>query len=129
MKKYPLAIALIISLFSLSVIAQEVYDKISAPIKKGNAKELAALFDNNVEITILDNEQSYSKAQAELVIKDFFSKNPPKSFELLHKGSSNEGSKYGIGTFITSGKTFRVYFLIKKKGNLSVIQELRFEKE
>lgn len=116
-------------LFSTAVFANDIYDKVATAIKSGNAKELAAMFDNSIEITILESEQTYSKAQAEQVVKDFFLKNPPKTFEVIHRGSSNEGSKYGIGTLTASGKTFRVYFLVKQKGQVSLIQELRFEKE
>lgn len=115
--------------FSSLVFSQEIYDKVTSAIKSGNAKELSALFDNNIEITILDKEQTYSKAQAEQVVKDFFAKNSPKSFELVHKGSSNEGSKYGIGTLITASRTYRVYFLIKQKTPNAIVQELRFENE
>lgn len=119
--------SILITLSSM-VFSQEIYDKVTLAIKAGNAKELSVMFDNNIEITILDKEQTYSKAQAEQVVKDFFAKNAPKSFELVHKGSSNEGSKYGIGTLITSAKTYRVYFLVKQKPS-AVIQELRFENE
>ena len=120
---------LLMILIASAVFANDIYDKVILAIKAGNAKELASMFDNSIELTILENEQTYSKAQAEQVVKDFFVKNQPKTFEVIHRGSSNEGSKYGIGTLTTGGKTFRVYFLVKQKGQVSLIQELRFEKE
>lgn len=104
-------------------------DNISLAIQTGNAKEVAKYFDNTVSITIFNGENSYSKAQAEMVLKDFFSKNPPVSFNVIHKGTSGEGSQYGIGTLVTKSGTFRTYVYIKKKDATYYIQEVRFENE
>lgn len=104
-------------------------DNISMAIQSGNAKEVAKYFDNSVSITIYNSEQSYSKAQAEMVLKDFFAKNQPISFNIIHKGNSSEGSQYGIGTLVTQGGTFRTYVFIKKKGSQYYIQEIRFEND
>ena len=111
------------------VIAGDILDNIALTLKTGNASELSKFFDTNIEIIILDEEDVYSRAQAEVVIKNFFAKNPPKSFELIHQGSSKEGSKYGIGNLTTSQTTFRTYIYIKQKGKEYFIQELRFEEE
>lgn len=72
----------------------------------------------------------YSKAQAEMVLKDFFSKNSPKSFTIIHRGVSKEGARYAIGTLTTTqGQNIRTYFFFKESGGMAYIQELRFEKE
>ena len=69
-------ILLLICFFLFKVVfAGDIYEKVTVAIKSGNAKELAAMFDNSIEITILESEQTYSKAQAEQVVKDFFLKN------------------------------------------------------
>ena len=111
------------------VIAGDILDNIAFTLKTGNASELSKFFDTNIEITILDEEDVYSRAQAEVLIKNFFAKNPPTSFELMHQGSSKEGSKYGIGNLVTAKTTFRTYIYIKQKGKDYFIQELRFEEE
>ena len=108
---------------------QDVLDDIAVTLKAGNAKELAKFFDNSIEITILDEEDSYSKAQAELVLKDFFAKSTTRSFELIHQGSSAEGSKYAIGYLSTDKGKYRTYILMMKKNETFYIQELRFEEE
>ncbi len=107
-----------------------VMDEIANAIKNGNAKDLAGYFDSNVLITILDEEETYSKAQAELVVKDFFSKHSPRSFEIVHSGNSAGGTQeYSIGTLTCSNGTFRVYINIKSSGSTYVIQELSFEEQ
>lgn len=103
-------------------------ERISMAVQTGNSKELAKYFDASVEITIGAKEETYSKAQAEMVLKDFFTKNKPASFKLIHNGSS-QGSQYGIGTLITDKGAFRTYIYLKQKGESVFIQEIRFENE
>lgn len=107
----------------------DIVDSIANAIRSGNSKEVAKFFDSSVEITILDKESVYSKVQAEMVLRDFFSKNPVQSFEVVHRGNSGEGSFYGIGPLKSSNQSFRVYFYVKQKGSASAIQEMRFEKQ
>lgn len=104
-------------------------ENIAAAIQAGNAKELAKYFDNNVDITVYNKEEMYSKTQAEMVVRDFFSKNPPSSFRIIHKGTSNQGSEYAIGTLVTNVGSFRTYIYVKQKATGYSIQEIRFEKD
>lgn len=116
--------------FSYSVNAQDIYNEIALAIQSGNSKEVSKFFQKNVELTIIDKEDMYSSAQAEVILKDFFAKNPPVSFKLIHQGQSNEGSKYGIGNYVTkTSKQFRTYFYIKQVSGKFFIHELRFEEE
>lgn len=113
-------------LFSIA----DIYAEISTAIRSGNSKQLAAYFNTNVDLAILSQEEVYSKAQAEMILKDFFSKNTPKSFTIMHKGTSKEGAMYGIGKLTTTaGINYRIYFFIKQTSGKNYIQELRFEKE
>lgn len=113
----------------IAFTAGDFLDQVAAYVKTGNSKEIAKYFDSNVAITIAGKEGNYSKNQAEIVLKDFFAKNSVKSFSLIHKGTSNEGSKYGIGSLCTAGGTYRTYIYVKQQGASYTIQELRFEKE
>lgn len=101
-------------------------DDVIAAMKTGNASQVAKYFDNNVEITMPDKSNSYSKSQGELVLKDFFTTNIVKSFEVIHKGE-NAGSQYCIGTLVTKVGTYRTTIFMKQKGDQQVLQELRFE--
>lgn len=112
-----------------SLQAQDALDKIGAIIKKGDAALLSEYFDESVELTILDEDDSYSKDQAEAIITQFFDDNSVKSFEIIHEGSSNGGLKFGIGEMTTSGSSIRVYICLKEEGGTIIIPELRFEEE
>ena len=119
-----------VGMMSVGKAAFDIYDDISNAIKSGNSNAIANYFSSTVDLTILSVEDVYSKAQAEIILKDFFSKNTPKSFSILHKGTSKEGAMYGIGSLITEqGKSYRCYFYLKQNDRKFFIQELRFEKE
>jgi len=127
MKTKILATSLFLML-QITVFA-DISDEIANIIRSANAKGLAAHFDESVDLKILDQENVYSKAQAELIVKDFFTKYAVKSFSINHKSAPKNGSEYAIGTLQTSNGTFRTYFLLKKEGDKVVIQQFRIEPE
>lgn len=108
-------------------LAQSTDETISAAIKVGNYKELSKHFDTKVELTIASKEDSYSKAQAELIVKDFFTKGKVSNYQVIHQGKSPDGAKYAIGTLTTSSGKYRTYILTKDVGGGTRIQQLRFE--
>ena len=123
----------VLILFAETVKAMSLGDiggEIAAAIRGGKAQEVTKWFSNNVDLTVLGKEEMYSKAQAEQVLRDFFGKYPPLSFELSHKANNQASAQYGIGTYkSTNAAKFRVYFLIKKIGNQQFIQQLSIENE
>ena len=119
------ALAMLITSLAFSAIPPKVFDA----MKVGNSTELAKYFNNSVEVAILETEAVYSRQQAEQVVKNFFEKNSPKNFTLLHQGGKSE-AQYAIGTLeITNGKKFRVYFLVKEQSGTPLIHQLRIEEE
>ncbi len=120
--------ALLLPAWSASAQGAEL-GQIASAIKSGNAKALAGHFDSSLEVTILEQEGSYSSSQAEAVVKNFFSKNAPSDFQIIHKGDSGGNSRYAIGKLQTSNGTFRTYIYVKQKGQQMLIQQLRFERE
>jgi hypothetical protein len=116
--------------FVFNAFAGDIYDEISNAIRSGDAKQVASYFGNNVDLTLINKEDVYAKAQAELLLKEFLSKNPPKTFTVAHKGSSNEGTLFAIGTYTSvNGKNFRVSFNLKMIQGKYILQELRFESQ
>ena len=99
---------------------------LSLSIKAGNASELAKYFDENVLLTLPDKSDSYSKAQAEQIVRDFFSNNGVKGFEVKHKGDSPSG-QYFIGTLQTKSGSYRAHVFLQTKSGKDVIKEIRFQ--
>lgn len=102
-------------------------DDVVIAIKNGSASQLSKFFDNPVEITLPNKNNTYSMSQGELVLKDFFTTNPVKDFTIERKGE-NDGTQFLIGTLITKNGDFRTTIYIKQKGDKQLLQEIRFEK-
>lgn len=122
-----LAIILFVFFSSFNSNAQDVNAKISQAIKNASTTELSKHFNNSIDLTIPGSEGTYSKVQAEQILKSFFTKYPPISFIVNHKGNSNDGSMYAIGTYKSNNKTFRTYFLVKPIDGQMLIHQLKFE--
>jgi hypothetical protein len=129
-KKYVLLpVLMLILLFStFNKVYAQVPDEVVLSLQTGNARVLAGYFNQNVELVILDNDNIYSKAQAEQIVGNFFSKYQPTRFTELHS-RGKEGAHYVIGNLVTKQETFRVYFLMKKTGGKDIIHQLRIEKQ
>lgn len=109
-----------------SFVSQQGMGDVINGIKAGNASSIAKYFDNTVEITLPGKSNNYSKSQGEAVLRDFFAGNAVKSFTVNHQGESG-GSKFCIGTLVTSGGTYRTTVNLKQKGDKETLQEIKFE--
>ncbi len=118
----------IIIVFSL-LLKAGTFDKIALAIESGNAKEISRFFGKEIELTINEEQDVYSKTKAEIQLKNFFTQNSPKQFKIIHKGSSADGAKYAIGNLKTESGSFRTYMLVKIGENKNFLKELRFKKE
>ncbi|HNP17586.1 MAG TPA: DUF4783 domain-containing protein [Fulvivirga sp.] len=115
---------------SLQVYGQgEIIDDVKNAIKAGSSKEIAKFLNSNVDVTLDGNMQSYSKTQAEYVLKDFLTNHPPTSFTIVHQGSSKGGLPYAIGQYLSNGDTYRVWMRIKNTDGAFRIHEISFIKE
>ncbi|MFI5453773.1 DUF4783 domain-containing protein [Pedobacter sp. UC225_61] len=113
---------------SNNTLQADIIDDLSVQFKLGNSKEIAKNFAPSVELIIIDQEDVYSKAQAEQILKDFFVKNPPNKSAIIHRLSTNPN--YRLGIFSVAAKTgkFRVTITLKKNpANVFLITELRIE--
>ena len=107
----------------------EVIDNVRAAIKAGSSRELSRHLNNVVELSINGEKSSYSRTQAEFVLKDFFNKYPPRNFQYTHQGSSRDGLKYAIGTYTYDRGTFMIYMVIKQFGGEYRVDIINFSEE
>jgi hypothetical protein len=106
-------------------VSTEVLDA----VKQGNAAAIAKNFNDKIDLKILDQEDVYSKAQAELVLKDFFAKHPVKSFVESHSSNAKSANQFVVGTLTSTNGKYRVSFLLKKFGDRFLISQFRIENE
>lgn len=105
----------------------DIIDSLSVQFKAGNTKEIAASFSSSVELIIIDDEDVYSKAQAEQILRNFFTKYTPVKSSVIHLINTNPNFRFGILSLQTKNGKFRVSITMKKTANAFFITELRIE--
>ena len=132
-------IVILISVFSLSVYASnedtlnmniaDAGDDIASAIREGNASKLANWFASTIELSVPGKKGSYSKTQAEMIMRDFFESYPPDSFTITAEGKSAAYSLYAIGSYVSGSNTFKTYYLIRKADTGFMLHILKFEEK
>lgn len=133
MKKILFFLLIILSVIDVNAQSEEtsksIFDNIGKAFREGDAAQLAVDFASSFDVILPGNEGTFSKQQAEMILKDFFNKNRPKGFVINHQGTSNDGSRYAIGTYKTLNQNYRAYILLKSTGNKFQISQLQLEKD
>lgn len=101
-------------------------DEVVNALQKGNATEISRYIDDNVEISLPGKSDNYSKAQAVMILKDFFTNNGVTGFEVKHKGENN-GNQFCVGTLFTRSGNYRTTVYMKTKNGKQLVRELRFQ--
>ena len=101
-------------------------DDVIGALRKGDATEISKYVDDNIEIRLPDRSDSYSKAQAVLILRDFFINNGVKDFTVEHKGDKG-GSQFCIGTLLTRSGNYRTIVFMKTKNGRQLVKEIRFK--
>ena len=105
----------------------DVFVPISKYMAQGNADNLSAWFDDNLEIAVISQESSASKAQARQIVKTFFETYTPRSFDISHT-AGRDNMKYALGTLKAGGENFSVTIFVSSQGKTYKIQQLKIER-
>ena len=121
---------LLLSGMLLHVQAQEdVIKSLKAGFKSGSVYEISNYLSPRTEIAFEGDKEIFQKDKAEQILKDFFTQNKPKDFQVLHQGASKEGLKFYIGELLSSSGTYRVLVYLRTKGDKSLIETIDISKE
>lgn len=125
-----LALAGLLSLAIASgALAQDIFAPMKDAIKTGNAKEVTKFFNTSVDMDLEGEASTYSKAQAEFVLRDFFKKHPSTDFSIVHTGSSKGGLQFAIGRYNSNSENFDVVIRVKEVAGAYLIHEINFVKQ
>jgi hypothetical protein len=105
------------------------YSSIEKGFTANNASEITALGKEKILLNVLGKEGAYSKSQANLVLKDFFSKKPGNTFKFIFKSKESSDGSFAIGNYESKSETFRVTIHFKKEGAEFKIESLAIEKD
>ena len=120
---------LILPLCFLSADSTDIIDKTAELIKQGDIHELASSFSSTIELTVLDEGNVYSNAQAEQILTNFFKRNQPKSVKVLHRITSNANYRFAVLILATNNGVYRTSLSLKNVNGRFELNELRIETE
>lgn len=104
-------------------------ETLSAAMKSGNASAVAHFFGPTIDFTINNSSSTYSHTQAEQVLRDFFSRNQVRDFDIGYSGAStSSNSSFTIGTLQTANGKYKVYMFLRPADGGYILKELRIEK-
>ncbi len=117
------------ALLSLGTVTVDPVTQFAELLGKGNSHEMARFFAPTIELTLMDDANTYSKAQAEIVLDKFFTQNKPNSSKMLHKINSNANFNLGVMIINTDKATYPAAFTLKDNNGTLQLIELRIEAE
>jgi len=120
---------LLLLVYSGTAVAQDIFAPMKAAIKAGNIEQLSKHFNQNLDVNIEGNLNSFSKTQAVFAIGEFFKTHPPTDFTIVHKGSSQGGLQFAIGKYLSNKASYSVLIRVKETGEVRLIHEISFVKE
>ena len=114
---------------SLPTATAQTIDEITQTVQSGSSKALGKFLQDNITLSINNTLSDYSKHQAEQVLKDFFRKNPPKEFKLLHQDGPANKNWHIIAQYRGDDANFRVLIKGAEHDGKLIISTIEFTKE
>lgn len=114
---------ILLILFSTGAFCQDTtFDIISKTFLNKDSKGLGNQMANTLDLSIGNNDGTFGKQQAMVLLKDFFTKNDIKAFNIKHKGASNERTHYAVCEMKTDQKQWSIYILLNKESKIIQLQ-------
>ncbi len=129
MKRFVLVLSFLLGLTALGHAQPEIFNPAKDAIKKSDATALVKMFAVSVDINLEGNINTYSKAQSEFILKDFFKKHPVTDFVIVHTGSSKGGLQFAIGRYVSANESYNVLIRVRQVGEPYLVHEISFVKE
>jgi hypothetical protein len=119
---------LLLVLSPIEGIYRPQIDPIVTAIQVGSSSDLSRFFNATISMNINGQQGDYSKSQGEIVIKDFFKKNPPIEFSIVFKNENPSSVSTYIGKYTSGQHSFKVFIKISQSENSFRIYGLDFVK-
>jgi hypothetical protein len=122
-------VAVSLILFSYrSVDNTDIYnlDAVATAFRSGNVNKLSPYLDIRVDISLPEKSDTYSKSQAEMVIRDFFNTHGVRNFKIVRQGQNNDYI-FCTGLLQTFSGDYRTTLFFKQKGEKQLLQDIRFQ--
>ncbi len=115
-----------------NTVGNDISQTVVVSMRSGDASRLSTGFARTIDLVIDSEKVAFPAVQAshaQLILRSFFRKYPPHSFQLTYEGSSDR-LRYSTGLYESNGRQFSVYVLMRQISNQHyVINALHVRKE
>lgn len=103
---------------------------ISQALGSGDVNKLTNYLGTEVELSLLGEDDFFTKAEATDQLNSFFGQYNASKFTQIHTGTSETTqAEYCIGNLVAGGKTFRVVIYLTQTANGLKIKKMSFDPE
>lgn len=111
-------IALTYLVFTWMIPFQNIpFAELEHAVTVANVNTIVANGADKILVSVSNKESIYSKSQASMVLRDFFTKNKPVSFRITAKSQKSNDVSFVAGDYVAKTGRFRISFQLKLIGD------------
>jgi len=117
----------IILFFLLSSIEVNDLESIIESFDVMNSDEIVNFFDSKTQLNIEGKLYQENNYKSSLILDSFFNDNDISSFNIIHKGDSEDKLIYLLGEYLSSDKIYKILIFVDESGEELKIKEIKID--
>ena len=92
-----------------------------------NSDKIVNFFDNKTQLNIEGNLYKENNYKSSLILDNFFNDNDISSFNIIHKGDSEDKLIYLLGEYLSSDKIYKILIFVEERDKELKIKEIKID--
>ena len=92
-----------------------------------NSDKIVNFFDNKTQLNIEGNIYQENNYKSSLILDNFFNDNDISSFNIIHKGDSEDKLIYLLGEYLSSDKIYKILIFVEESDKELKIKEIKID--
>tara|TARA_X000000950_G_scaffold230781_1_gene279130 strand:- start:13913 stop:14290 length:378 start_codon:yes stop_codon:yes gene_type:complete len=94
-----------------------------------NSDKIVNFFDNKTQLNIEGNLYQENNYKSSLILDNFFNDNDISSFNIIHKGDSEDKLIYLLGEYLSSDKIYKILIFVEGSDKELKIKEIKIDRK
>lgn len=94
-----------------------------------NSDKIVNFFDNKTQLNIEGNLYQENNYKSSLILDNFFNDNDISSFNIIHKGDSEDKLIYLLGEYLSSDKIYKILIFVEESDKELKIKEIKIDRK
>ena len=117
----------LILFFLLSSIEVNDLESIIESFDVMNSDEIVNFFDSKTQLNIEGKLYQENNYKSSLILDNFFNDNDISSFNIIHKGDSEDKLIYLLGEYLSSDKIYKILIFVEESDKELKIKEIKID--